>query len=223
VKKTAATLTPDYISFSTPDQDLAGLIQKSTPPDGVTVEVTHGGLQCATPVQIVSEVFINFVRDGHDLIVGILAAWLYDVLKNHGRKTIRVNRRKVSIKQKQLRFCIDQILADQRLREAQWREAQGRKRVAIGSLVPTARNATEIADKLRANITKPVTLHWKTSKEIRGIVRSLGSRDDGIQVVFTDLATGQDDIVSVNKLAAVIADGETVKPAARGKRQRRRK
>jgi hypothetical protein len=114
----------NYVSFSMPDGDLARLVEKAVPPDGIKVEVKHGFIQCSGPGLIVSEVFIQFSRD---VGVGILSAWLYDILKASGKKITQINKDDVPLEKQDIKFCIEQILANQQYRESQRREGQAKK------------------------------------------------------------------------------------------------
>lgn len=111
-----------HLSFA--DEDLARDIAKSKPPRDVKVNVTHGGIQASEPALIVSSVFINFAVEVSAIVVG---TWLYDTLKKRRKKSTSINRRRVPIQKREIVRLIKRELANERRREAQWREVHDKK------------------------------------------------------------------------------------------------
>lgn len=116
------------IEFDLVDNDIAEIIASSSPPDNVTVSkpAIFVKASAASNGGIFSQVAIQFIHDAHDVLLGLIAAWIYDCCKKSGKKNGRVNRDQIVYSEHNIRRIIKKELRNQRAREAQRRRDERR-------------------------------------------------------------------------------------------------
>lgn len=108
-------------------KNIADIISNATPLDGATISkpviMTKAG---ADTGGIFVQITIQFIHDAHDLIIGILGAWLYDRIKEGKKKCHRINNQTIVLNKRNIRRLIKRELANQIAREKQRRNDKNR-------------------------------------------------------------------------------------------------
>ena len=110
-----------FIEFDYSDNDLAELISNAIPPPGVKVSKPSVIIKASDEGGIFAHIVIEFTRGVRDVGLGILAAWLYDCLKESGKKSSRINRERVVLNKRNLLRVIKKELDQQKMRDVQSR------------------------------------------------------------------------------------------------------
>jgi hypothetical protein len=111
--------TTIFLRFS--DPELAQLLAHNIPPKAITVSSPTTVIQASLPAEIVWQIAISFpVGVGSSL----LAAWIFETLKQGASKSSRINRKQVVIDKRSILRLIHQELANQKARDSQRHRAK---------------------------------------------------------------------------------------------------
>jgi hypothetical protein len=111
-----------HLDFS--DPDMAQVLADATPPDGVKVSGPSTLIQASEPAQILTQVVIEFIPQFSSTL---LAGWILIALEKRRQKRTRINRKEVALKEADIVRLIEEQLANQKAREAQWKEDHKKK------------------------------------------------------------------------------------------------
>ena len=112
-------MTRTSIHFNFSDPLLAEDLAASTPPDGVTVSPPANIIQASEPAQAFTQIVIEFVPQ---FSATLLAGWILLALGKRGKKSTRINRKKVALKKDDIVRLIKDEISKKEARDAQWRE-----------------------------------------------------------------------------------------------------
>jgi len=113
-----------FIELRFSDSEMAQLLADAKPRKGIRVSKPQTFIQASLPAEIGSHVLIDFSVQLSVLLVG---AWILSALKKSGKKRTRINRRETPLQKREIVRLIKRELANQRRREAQWREVHNKK------------------------------------------------------------------------------------------------
>jgi hypothetical protein len=118
------------LEFDFSDKDIADIIVNSTPPSGVTVSKSASLIKASANIGEGGGVFIpiaiQFAQGIRDLMIGVLAAWLYDRFKESNKKSCRINYQQVVFNKRNIRCLIKKELKNQGRRKTQRRRDKNR-------------------------------------------------------------------------------------------------
>jgi hypothetical protein len=106
-----------YLDFA--DPDIAQALADAKPPEGVTVSGPSTLIQASDPAQVLTQIVIEFVPQ---FSATVLAGWILLALANRREKRTRINHKDVELKESDIVRLIEEQLAKQTAREAQWKE-----------------------------------------------------------------------------------------------------
>ena len=106
-----------YLNFA--DADVARALAEATPPEGVKVSDPSTLIQASDPAEVLTQIVIEFVPQ---FSTTVLAGWILLALANRREKRTRINRKDVALKEADIVRLIEEQLANQKAREAQWKE-----------------------------------------------------------------------------------------------------
>ncbi len=106
-----------YLDFS--DADMAQALADAAPPEGVKVSGPSNPIRASDPAQILTQILIEFVPQ---FSANLLAGWILLALSKRGQKCTNINRKQVALKEEDIVRLIEEQLADQKARDAQWKE-----------------------------------------------------------------------------------------------------
>ena len=78
-------MTRIVLRFDYADKDIADIIANSKPPPGVTVGRPAVFIQASTTGGVFTQIVIQVAQIGRDVLLMLLAAWLYDRCKQSGK------------------------------------------------------------------------------------------------------------------------------------------
>jgi hypothetical protein len=107
------------IYFDFDDPDMACALADAKPPDGFKVSGPSTLIQASEPAQVLTQIVIEFVPQFSAMV---LAGWILLALEKRGQKRTRINRKDVSLTEADIARLIEEQLANQKAREAQWKE-----------------------------------------------------------------------------------------------------
>ena len=110
-------MTRESIHLNFSDPDMAQAIAESAPPDGVKISGPSTFIQASEPAQIVWQIVIEFVPQFSSTF---LAGWILLALEKRRQKRTRINRKEVALKEADIVRLIEDQLANQKARDAQW-------------------------------------------------------------------------------------------------------
>ena len=119
-----ARMTHASIHLDFSDPDMAQALADSAPPDGVKVSGPFTFIQASAPAQIVTQIIIEFLPQ---FSATLLAGWILLALEKRRQKRTRINRKEVALKEADIVRLIQDELAKQKARDAQWREEHRKK------------------------------------------------------------------------------------------------
>ncbi len=106
-----------YLNFA--DPDMAQALAEATPPERVKVSDPSTLIQASDPAQVLTQIVIEFVPQ---FSATVLAGWILLALANRREKRTRINREEVPLRKADIVRLIQDQLANQKVRDAQWRE-----------------------------------------------------------------------------------------------------
>jgi hypothetical protein len=112
-------MTRASIHLDFADPDMAQAIVDAMPPEGVKVTGPSTLIEASDPAQILTQIAIEFIPK---FSATVLAGWILLSLQKRGQKRTRINRKEIELKKADIVHLIEEQLANQKAREAQWQE-----------------------------------------------------------------------------------------------------
>jgi hypothetical protein len=101
------------------DPGMAKALADAKPPEGVQVTGPSELIQASDPVQILTQIAVEFIPQ---FSATVLAGWILLALQKRGQKHTRINRKDIELKEADIVRLIEEQLANQKGREAQWKQ-----------------------------------------------------------------------------------------------------
>ena len=98
---------------------MAQALTDSTPTEGVKVSGPSTFIEASEPAEIFTQIVIEFIPK---FSATLLAGWILLALQKRRKKRTRINRKQVAMKKPDIVRLIQDELAKQEARDAQWRE-----------------------------------------------------------------------------------------------------
>ena len=112
-------MTLESVHFDFSDPDIAQALADATPPEGVKISGPSTLIQASDPAQVLTQIIVEFVPQFSSTF---LAGWILLALANHRNKRTRINRKDIALKKEDIMRLIEEQLANQKARDAQWKE-----------------------------------------------------------------------------------------------------